>query len=79
MNNIIFGGVTIDNNIDVEKLYSDFLDSELADELFESFSIAVRKSFLAGFKLAGGETFIADNHINILNRNTDKNKNSNPR
>lgn len=40
---------------DVEKIFSDYLETYEADKMFNDFSQAIRRAFMAGYRAAGGE------------------------
>lgn len=40
---------------DVDEAFANYLNTYEADEIFNEFSVAIRKAFIAGYKTAGGE------------------------
>lgn len=50
---------------EMEKSFSEYMDSEEAEELFNAFFAAVRKSYAAGYEAASIKTHIENRVINI--------------
>jgi hypothetical protein len=58
---------------DVDKAFSDYLETYETDEIFNNFSSAIRKAFIAGYKAAGGELPKAQPVLRLI-RNDKPNK-----
>lgn len=56
---------------DVDEALSSYLETYEADEIFNNFSVAIRKAFIAGYKAAGGKPPKAQPILRIV-RDDDK-------
>jgi len=58
--------------MDYDEALSEYLDTFEADELFNNYSSAIRKAFIAGFKAASSETQTEKSPFVKLKVNQDK-------
>ena len=60
--NLQNGGATMDENID--KKFSDFLDSKKADKIYDKFQTSLKQAFIEGYK-AGQKIIVQIVYIKI--------------